>query len=231
MSSKINLQTCEYARKSSIFQDNQLIYNTPVTIDEWYRQKEILQTSKIMSFDLGFATFFLNRTNRSGILKGGPIGGYKQNGEWLLDVRFNKDKLASRLRAIGERKKDITVYNKDAKSLIKNFVPRYGNNTLVYFDPPYFEKGSELYLNYFSYKDHRKIEQAIREHVKCKWIITYDDVEDIHRIYDGYVIKNFNLNYSVAKKRIAKELMIFPDEDMCPTNQELLNRGLTIQLR
>lgn len=26
MSSKINLQTCEYARKSSIFQDNQLIY-------------------------------------------------------------------------------------------------------------------------------------------------------------------------------------------------------------
>ena len=27
MSSKINLQTCEYARKSSIFQDNQLIYD------------------------------------------------------------------------------------------------------------------------------------------------------------------------------------------------------------
>lgn len=29
MSSKINLQTCEYARKSSIFQDNQLIYVKP----------------------------------------------------------------------------------------------------------------------------------------------------------------------------------------------------------
>lgn len=27
MSSKINLQTCEYARKSSIFQDNQLIFH------------------------------------------------------------------------------------------------------------------------------------------------------------------------------------------------------------
>lgn len=34
MSSKINLQTCEYARKSSIFQDNQLISNINVVSKE-----------------------------------------------------------------------------------------------------------------------------------------------------------------------------------------------------
>ena len=207
------------------------IYNTPVTMNEWYHQKEVLRNSKNISFELGFATFFLNRTNRSGILAGGPIGGYEQQGEWALDVRFNKEKLIKRIKAIGERRKDITVYNKDAKSLIKNYLPQYGEKMLVYFDPPYYEKGSELYMNYFKYKDHKRIEQAIRENVKCKWVITYDDVEEIHRIYDGYVIKNFDLNYSAAKKRIASELMIFPNEDVCPTNKELLSNGLMLQFR
>lgn len=207
------------------------IYETPVTMDEWYRQRDILNNSKTMSFELGFATFFLNRTNRSGILKGGPIGGYEQDSDWKLDVRFNKEKLVKRLLAIGERKSDITVYNKDANSLMKNYIPRYGRNALVYFDPPYYEKGNELYLNFFSYKDHKRIEETIREHVNCNWIITYDDVEEIHRIYDGYEIKTFDLNYSAAKKRLASELMIFPDEKLCPTNEELLQRGLTLQFR
>lgn len=207
------------------------IYNTPITMNEWYHQKEILQGSKNMSFELGFATFFLNRTNRSGILTGGPIGGYEQQGDWSLDVRFNKEKLIKRIKAIGDRRKDITVYNKDAKSLIKNYLPQYGEKTLVYFDPPYYEKGSELYMNYFKYEDHRRIEQAIRENVKCRWLITYDDVEEIRRIYDGYVIKNFDLNYSAAKKRIASELMIFPNEEVCPTNQELLSNGLVLQFK
>lgn len=207
------------------------MYNTPVTIDEWYRQKEILQNSKTMSFELGFATFFLNRTNRSGIINGGPIGGYNQSGKWLLDVRFNKEELANRLTKIGERRKDITIYNKDAKSLINNYIPRYNDKSFVYFDPPYYKQGSTLYMNYYTDKDHKKIEETIRENVKCKWIITYDDVEEIRRIYDGLLIKEFELNYSASKKRVAKELMIFSDAEMCPTNQELQSNGLNLHLR
>lgn len=207
------------------------IYNVPITIDEWYRQKKILQNSKNMCFELGFATFFLNRTNRSGILNGGPIGGYKQEGNWSLDVRFNKENLITRIKAIGERRKNITVYNKDANQLIKNYLPRYGEKALIYFDPPYYEKGNELYMNHFENKDHKKIEQSIRENVKCKWIITYDDVEEIRHIYDGYITKRFELNYSAAKKRTAQELMIFSHEGLCPTNQELSEHGLTLQFK
>lgn len=207
------------------------IMNVPIDIQEWEKQREILRTSNKYSFELGFATFFLNRTNRSGIINGGPIGGKKQDGEWKLDVRFNRESLAERVKAIGERKRDITVYNKDVNSLIVNYIQKYGERTLIYFDPPYFEKGKQLYMNYFSLEDHKRIEKLIDEHVNCNWMITYDNAPEIVRIYDGYEIKQYDLNYSVAKKRVASELIIFPTRDVCPTNDDLLENDICINLR
>ncbi len=215
--------------ENSRFIDKML--ETPITIEEWYRQREIISNSSKCSFELGFAAFFLNRTNRSGIINGGPIGGYTQDGEWKLDVRFNKKKLAERIRAIGEYKHNIKVYNKDVRSLIKNYLNDLDDNSLIYFDPPYYEKGKELYMNYFTLEDHKEIEKLIKKYVKCKWIITYDDVEEIVNIYNGYLIKRFDLNYSVAKKRKASEIMIFPCEAICPDATELKRKENRITLR
>lgn len=187
------------------------IYTVPLDINEWKKQKNILKTTKKYSFELGFAAFYLNRTNRSGIINGGPIGGMQQDGQWNLDARFNREALVGRISNIAERREDISVYNKDVNSLIFKYVPKYGDKTLIYFDPPYFEKGKQLYMNYFSEKDHKRIEKSIRENVKCDWLITYDDAPEIVHIYDKYMIKRYDLNYSVAKKRIASELMIFPE--------------------
>ena len=55
---------------------------TKVSMKEWHKQRNIYQQLKdyrSYNFDLAFAAFFLNRTNRSGIIQGGPIGGYDQN--------------------------------------------------------------------------------------------------------------------------------------------------------
>ena len=207
------------------------VYTVPLDIAEWERQRNILRTTKKYSFDLGFAAFYLNRTNRSGIINGGPIGGLLQDGDWNLDARFNRKALADRIEKIGKRKADISVYNKDVNSLISNYVPKYGDKTLIYFDPPYFEKGKQLYMNYFSEKDHKRIEGLIRENVKCSWLITYDDAPEIVNIYDKYTIKRYDLNYSVAKKRIASELMIFPENSFLPTNEELEREKICINLR
>lgn len=207
------------------------IMEVPISIEEWERQREVLKTSTKYSFELGFATFFLNRTNRSGIINGGPIGGKRQEGEWKLDVRFNREALAERVEAIGKRKSDITVYNKDVNSLIVNYVNKFGDKTLIYFDPPYFEKGKQLYMNYFSLEDHKRIEKLISEHVHCNWMITYDNAPEIVRIYDGYEIKQYDLNYSVAQKRVASELIIFPSREICPTNADLLENNICINLR
>ena len=208
------------------------IRTVPLTMDEWQKQHEILVTQNDKySFELGFAAFYLNRTNRSGIIKGGVIGGQEQAKDWKMDVRFRREELVTRIQRIAARKKDIKLYNKDVNSFIKNYVPLYEENALIYFDPPYFRKGQQLYMNFFNYKDHVRIEQEIREHVNCDWIITYDYEPQIEEIYHNYNLRLYDLNYSVSTKRKANELMIFKDGIIIPSDEELNSKKINIHIR
>ena len=196
------------------------IYEVPITVEEWK-----------YSFELGFATFYLNRTNRSGIINGGMIGGIEQTGSWKLNARFNKDNLVDRILNIVKKKECIHLYNKDVSSLIKNYLPKYDKNAFVYFDPPYFKKGKQLYLNFFNEQDHIRIEKMIKESLTCDWVITYDDVPEIADIYANYELRRFDLNYSVAKKRRASEIIIFSKKDMIPDEKCLEDHQICITLR
>ena len=207
------------------------IRNVELTIDEWNRQREIIDDCSRYSYELGFATFYLNRTNRSGIIKGGVIGGTEQNGNWRMDARFNREALIERIIKIAKRKNHIHLYNKDVNSFIQNYLPRYQHNAFVYFDPPYFGKGKQLYLNFFSYDDHVRIERMIDNHVNCDWVITYDDVQEIADIYQNHILKRFDLNYSAAVKRKASEIIIFKRKSMIPTDSQLQHNGICVNLR
>ena len=205
----------------------QMIEKTPVTIDEWRKQKEIYTSlGKKYSFVFGFATFFLNRTNRSGILSAGPIGGYAQTGNYLIDARFNKENLISRISCITQYRNHIKVYNKDIRSFIKRVINNKQAGAFIYFDPPYYVKGKELYINYFHPHDHIEIRDHIIEYIHCPWIMTYDAEESISDIYAEYKNMQYNLNYSLANKGMSHELIIFSNPDMCPSNCELLNNGI-----
>lgn len=207
------------------------IKTTPITIEEWHKQKEIYNAARSYSVDYAFATLFLNRTNRSGILNAGPIGGYSQAGEWKMDVRFDKEALISKIEAIAEDKDSITVYNKDIISLLRNYTYRLEGNLFFYFDPPYYNKGQKLYKNFFEPMDHERIRDVIIEEVTAPWIITYDDVAQIELLYDGFEKKRYDLTYSAANKGTASELMIFSDIACCPTNEQLASNGVRINLR
>lgn len=207
------------------------IKNTPITIEEWYRQKAIYSSSTSYSLDFAFATLFLNRTNRSGILNAGPIGGYAQAGEWKIDVRFNKDAIISKIEAIAKVRNRIIVYNKDIISLLHNYVPSLDGNLFFYFDPPYFNKGQELYKNYFTPSDHKKVYDVISQEITAPWIVTYDDVTSIKEVYSNYDIRMFDLMYSAANKGVASEIMIFSDVKFCPSKKQLLDNGIKINLR
>ena len=208
------------------------ILQTPVNIEEWKKQKDIyIEKNKKYSLDLAFATFFLNRTNRSGILKGGPIGGCGQTGDYRINARYNAVKLVERIRAIAKYGKNIKIYNKEIVSFIENVLPDYGQNSLTYFDPPYFNKGPELYKNFFDKKDHAKIAQLIMDKVSGNWIVTYDDTPEIIDLYGQKCIRRYDLNYSAANTGKNSEVMIFKDKSYCPTNQELHNTKININLR
>lgn len=207
------------------------IRNVALTIDEWNRQRAIIENCSRYSYDLGFATFFLNRTNRSGIIKGGVIGGTEQSGNWKIDARFNRDALIERIIKIANHKKNIHVYNKDVGSFVKNYLPKYEQNAFVYFDPPYFGKGRQLYLNFFSYDDHVRIARMIDNQVNCDWVITYDDVQEIADIYQNHILRRFDLNYSAAVKRKASEIIIFKRLDMIPNVEQLKEKKNCVNLR
>ena len=208
------------------------IQTVPLTMDEWNIQREItLNCNNKYSFELGFATFYMNRTNRSGIIKGGVIGGQDQAGDWTMGVRFNREDLVKRIISIAARKKYIKLYNKDINSFITHYIPLYEGNALVYFDPPYYKKGKQLYMNFFKHEDHIRIEQTIRENVNCDWIITYDDTPEIEAIYQDYELYLFDLNYSVSKKCKASELMIFRPGIFVPANIDLQADSININIR
>lgn len=194
----------------------QLIKDTSVTIDEWRKQKEIfIRKNQNNLLELGFATFFLNRTNRSGILKAGPIGGFKQKGNYLIDARFNKSNLIKRVQRIAQYKEKINLYNLEIKDFINKILPKYKNNAFVYFDPPYYNKGHELYINFFKPEDHKVLASLIKN-LKIDWMVTYDNVEDVKVIYRGIEQKIFELDYSLARKGKNSEIIIL-SRDLWPS--------------
>ena len=180
---------------------------------------------------MAFATLFLNRTNRSGILNAGPIGGYSQLGEWKLDVRYDRDTLISKIQLIADRRQHITVYNKDIISLLRNYAASFGDNVFYYFDPPYYNKGQKLYKNFFTHQDHQRIRDVITTEITAPWIITYDDVEEIAELYREFDLRHFDLTYSAANKGTASELMIFSDIQCCPTAEQLSHNKIALNLR
>lgn len=185
------------------------IRDAPVTIDNWHKQREVLLNSEQYSLlEVALAAFFMNRTNRSGILKAGVIGGKKQEGKWKLDARFNKGDLIPRIELIGRFSNRIKVYNKDAIDLLENVVPDLPGKSILYLDPPYYVKGQGLYRNFYKHNDHVEIEKALR-HVDVPWIVSYDDVAEIRDIYSAYRQDSYFLSYTAQNKRKGSEVMIY----------------------
>ena len=142
------------------------IENVAIDINEWKKQKDIyssLKDSNEHSFELAFATFFLNRTNVSGVITGGPIGGIDQKGKYKLDCRFNKKALMDKISAIASKRDKISFYHMDASELISSVLTKMDPSRLfVMFDPPYYKQGESLYKNAFQKEDHVRLSHSIR---------------------------------------------------------------------
>jgi len=188
-----------------------------VTVNVWRRQKNIINDpGNHTMLDLAFSLFFLNRTNRSGIIKAGVIGGKDQTGEWKIDARFNKDALIGRIIKIADYKERISIYNLDAVEVIKEVIPKLPRKSLVYLDPPYYVKGEGLYDNHYAHEDHVKISKLVQENIKRPWIVSYDNTKEIQEIYKKSRQCVYSLNYSAQKTYQGSEVMFYRDGLILP---------------
>lgn len=186
------------------------IRSVKLDVREWKRQREIYVAADTSDrASLGFATFYLNRTNHSGVLNGGPVGGLDQSGKYKIDARFNRDALVERVRILALYSSQITVTSVDGVEIIE----RYGKakETFTYADPPYFEKAGSLYLNAFALADHERLAKALNRLSRGSWLLTYDNVPRVHDLYAKRRRRTFGLNYSAHRVTKATEIAVLSD--------------------
>jgi DNA adenine methylase len=195
-----------------------LVKNTRLSVAAWDRQKKIFLNPDDHDYvRIGFATFFLNRTNRSGILNGGIIGGRDQTGPWKIDARYNADELIFRIESIAKMKKRIKLTHSDAISFLKFGLPKWPDKALVYLDPPYYERGRELYYDYYKPEDHADVAKLIAAKMKSRyWIVSYDNVAAIKKLYSDFRSITYNVGYSARDQYIGKEVMFFSPKLVIP---------------
>jgi DNA adenine methylase len=193
-----------------------LIEKTPIDIDQWHRQQEIWEASDFDNkLKFGFSAYFLNRTNRSGIIEGaGPIGGYEQKGNWKLGVRLVKAKQIENIQALARFANQIKVSNLDALDFVSQKVG--GERSLVYLDPPYFVKGHKLYKNFYRAEDHLEIAAELKRRRKSHWVVSYDDVPEIRAAYSTFAPITYLLNYSAGEKSEGSEVIFLSDTLKAP---------------
>lgn len=202
------------------------IEQTDITISNWEQQKIIQSNPQGYStLEIGFSTFFLNRTNRSGILKAGVIGGKNQNGKWKIDARFNKQDLIKRIRKISRYRNRISIYNLDAVELTQKLDRQLPQKTLFYFDPPYYNKGKDLYINFYEHADHQQISQLISTLKDRYWLVSYDNDVNIRNLYQSFLQRTYELNYHAANASKGTEIMIYSHNLIIPEIHNPMNKN------
>jgi DNA adenine methylase len=204
-----------------------------LTIEEWKKQREIFNNINNHSCEeIGFATFYLNRCNRSGILNGGVIGGLDQGGDWKMNARFPRKELIKRIEAIADKSDYIKVTNFDAEVLLtklenSNKKTKY----FIYCDPPYANKGEKLYLNYYKHEDHKRISELIQACNKNYWIVSYNYIDYIYNLYKNRKNFIYNLQYNASKVYLGQELFIFSDNLEIPKKSIVQKINLALNNR
>lgn len=199
-----------------------VLYDTPslisriqsavLTMDEWEKQRKIYMSLRDIPgyhFDLAFAALYLNRTNRSGIISGGPIGGHDQKSKYTLGCRFTISTLVSKIKSIADHKDQIELYNEDGLQFIQNHLLagiQMQHPLFVFFDPPYYAQGQALYKNGLTPSYHESLAHSIQQLQNLHWITTYDNVPEIRDLYKDVKGYTYQLRYSANSKRKESEL-------------------------
>ena len=210
-----------------------LITRAPINIREWEKQRAVQDQRDPDPLELALSTFYLNRTNRSGIITGGVIGGRQQSGVWKLGARFNKQDLVRRIRQFGRNRSRIVLHNLDGAEFLRQVAPALPPRTLLYLDPPYQSRaGRDLYANFYTLSDHTAVAELLAAE-SHPWVVSYDDTPEIRELYAGHRSLAYDIGYSAQHRYRGREVAFFSPSLVVPDveNPVRLSAGAGSALR
>lgn len=190
------------------------VLTTKVNLENWHAAQRIVEENSNTEdiFELGFSTFFLNRTNHSGVILGaGPIGGHQQKGKWCIDARWYPDTMSKRIAWLGEHSNKITLSNLDGLDFLKTFNEAGKRETFFFIDPPYVQAGAKLYMNAMNDLKHKDLARYLTgPEAPPHWLVTYDDCSLISTSYASAKVHKLPVRYSLRRRRIENEICVEP---------------------
>ena len=142
--------------------------------------------------DAAWNLLIVNRLAFSGITKANCMS--------EPESRWSAHTLIKRIENIHRVNTHIHVSCMDACGLIEEMYWR--PNTTIFIDPPYKIKGKNLYVNYYTDKNHYELSNLLEDLYRgmpgADMLITYDDCEFIKEIYEIPDIITVSRTYSIA---------------------------------
>lgn len=155
--------------------------------------------------NIGFKKLAIHQISYSGLgtKSGSPQGGKSQKSKYKIDCRWSPNHICKNIDNINNLfcSRNIKITNLDFSEILD------GGEALIYLDPPYYEKGGELYQYSFNFWDHLKLAESLKL-TKNKWLLSYDDCSEIRKLYSWAQTEEINLNYTINSSRNKNELLI-----------------------
>ncbi len=190
-----------------------IIHFTP-SVDKFYNiRDELLQLKTQPSdiIDIGFKKLAIHQLSFSGLgtKSGGPLGGKEQKSAYKIDCRWSPDYICKKIDKIHNLLNNIKIYKGSCTNLdFEHIINDNHCNSVLYLDPPYYIKGNELYQYGFTQEDHIRLSNLLYN-TKHKWVLSYDDCEEIQELYQWANIQQISASYTISGSRQKTELLIW----------------------
>lgn len=176
-----------------------------------FKEKILAWEGQEPDLDLAFMKIAIHQMSFSGLgtKAGGPIGGKSQLSAYDVSCRWSIPHLSKYIRRYNKLFSNRTIRENRCFGLDFEEVIKKKGKAFLYLDPPYYEKGPELYQHFFTDHDHFRLAHVLQK-TEYPWLLSYDNCVAIRKIYDWAECMEIDINYTINTSRVKTELLIAP---------------------
>jgi DNA adenine methylase len=156
-------------------------------------------------FDKAFQKIVIHQISFSGLgmMAGGPLGGREQKGAYNVLSRWRPEKISANIEKCSNllNSADGKITNESWETVLTE---ANDNGRFIYLDPPYYERGANLYIA--GDIDHAAMAEELQS--KDNWLLSYNDLPEIRKLYKKNHIETLNVR-SQLHHNMINEVAIY----------------------